>query len=88
MIVSISGSDTTWQVTRLTLIANFMQLSSVSSQMKVRERPEHEQVAEAAHSHGGTAEGKVMGRAGAFNLEVSLSTPQGSVLPAERTFLP
>lgn len=36
-----------------------MQLSSRSSQMKVGMRLEHEQVAEAAHCHGGTVEGKV-----------------------------
>lgn len=64
-----------------------MQLSSVSSQMKVRERLKHEQVAEAARSHGGNVQGKVMGVAGAFNLEISFSTPQGSVFAAERTFL-
>ena len=43
-----------------------MQLSPGSSQMKAGMRLEHEQVAEAAHSHGGTVEGKVMGIASAL----------------------
>lgn len=43
-----------------------MQLSSVSSQMKARSKLGHEQVAEAAHGHGGCVDGKVMGTAGAL----------------------
>ena len=65
-----------------------MQLSSVSSQMKGRVWLEHERVAEAAHSHSVTVEGS-HGNSPCFNLEISLSAPQGSVLPAAaaaRTF--
>lgn len=43
-----------------------MQLPSVYSQMKVRARLKHKQVAETAHSRGGTVAGTVTGTASAL----------------------
>lgn len=67
-----------------------MHLSSVSSQMKARARLGREQVAEAAHSHGGSVNGKVMGRAGAL-IQTFLPSHLKAPLPpavAATTFLP